>query len=554
MSTCQLRMAQHFHIAQITAHKPNKESSSPSTILQLAQRLLPSPAAIKELEDGLNPKDPGHIDVHQAVSQQKIEPSAQDGMPSQKKVLVVGAGIAGLRAASVLRSHGVQVVVLEARSDRIGGRIYTHRKAGRAPRDIGAAWMHETANNRLVRLIGELKIEHYYDDGTPLYYTKDGRLGSQFKAKKVADEFADFCEWYYDENPDAEDKPALTFINEWLSTHPLVSDDERLWAPQAAREVEAWIGTSLEQASSKHLAYFATERNLYMKGGYDTIINWAASNLRDPETLRLGHKVTQIDWNADDQIPCTVHTTTPDGTSTPFAADAVICTLPLGVLKHNLVNFSPSLPTQLSHGIDKLGYGALGKIFVEFESVFWSKDNDQFIYYPEPADTFDPDSILSYMTVTSNNWIMSGTKELSVQIVEPLTQRIEAMTSDAEIFAFFEPLFKLFRTEPYKKLPPVVNLETTHWTQDPFAGFGTYTADKTGDDPEVWFDAMENNKGSKLQFAGEHCARIGNGCVHGAFATGESAAVNILTMMGIPYNGGDLYSRRPSKRRSPPRS
>ena len=96
--------------------------------------------------------------------------------------------------------------------------------------------MHETANNKLVRLIKELKIEHYYDDGTPLYYTKDGRLGSQFKAKKVADEFADYCEWYYDENPDAEDKPALAFIKEWLSTHPLVSDDERLWAPQAARE------------------------------------------------------------------------------------------------------------------------------------------------------------------------------------------------------------------------------------------------------------------------------------------------------------------------------
>ncbi|OAG39390.1 hypothetical protein AYO21_06406 [Fonsecaea monophora] len=544
-------MAQHFHIAQITAHKP-KESSSPSTILQLAHRLLPSPAAVNELEDGLNPEGPEHA-VQDVVSQEKRGTSAQDGTPAPKKVIVVGAGIAGLRAASVLRTHGVQVVVLEARPDRIGGRIYTSRKAGHAPRDIGAAWMHETANNKLVRLIGQLSIEHYYDDGTPLYYTRDGRLGSQFKAKKVADEFADFCAWYYEENPDAEDKPALTFIREWLSDHPLVSEDERLWAPQAAREVEAWIGTSLEQASSKHLAYFATERNLYMKGGYDTIIDWTASNLRDPGIIRLGHQVTKIDWNDDNtQSPCVVHATTPDGSLTPFTADAVVCTLPLGVLKHELVDFNPALPRQLSLGIEKLGYGALGKIFVEFESVFWPKDNDQFIYYPEPTtDAFDEDSIFSYMTVTSNNWIMSGTKELSVQIVEPLTQRIEAMTSETEIYAFFEPLFKLFRTEPYKKLPPVVNLETTHWTQDPFAGFGTYTADKTGDDPEIWFNAVENNKESKLQFAGEHCTRTGNGCVHGAFATGETAAVNILTSLGIPYNGGDLYSRRPSRRKSP---
>ncbi|EHY59701.1 carbohydrate-binding module 1 protein [Exophiala dermatitidis] len=545
MSTCQLKMAQHFHIAHLSSHKP-KESSSPSTILQLATRLLPAPAGPKELEDGRNPKEPA------AVVSREYWDTSRDGNPSEKKVIVVGAGIAGLRAASVLRAHGVQVVVLEARPDRIGGRIYTSRRPGQAPRDIGAAWMHETANNKLVRLIGQLKIEHYYDDGTPLYFTKDGRLGSQFKAKKVADEFADYCEWYYEENPDADDKPALTFIKEWLSTHPLVTEDERLWAPQAAREVEAWIGTSLEQASSKYLAYFATERNLYMKGGYDSIVEWAASTLRDAGVTRLGHEVTNIEWN-DDHKPCVVHTTTEDGQDPVFTADAVVCTLPLGVLKHQLVEFSPALPKQLSLGIEKLGYGALGKIFVEFESVFWPKDHDQFIYYPEPTDEpIDENSILSYMTVTSNNWIMNDAKELSVQIVEPLTQRIEAMTSHEEIYAFFEPLFKLFRTEPYKKLPRVVNLETTHWTQDRFAGFGTYTADKTGNEPGIWMEAMENNKGSKLQFAGEHCTLTGNGCVHGAFATGETAAINLLGVMGVPYNGGDLYSRRPS-RRTPPR-
>src|SRR5271154_1402386 len=137
--------------------------------------------------------------------------------------------------------------------------------------------MHETAQNKLVGLIRLLNIEHYYDDGTPLYYTRDGRAGSQFKAKKVAAEFADYCDWDYKENPQADDKPVLDFIREYLSNHPLVTEDERKWAPQAAREVEAWIGTSLEQASSKYLHYFATERNLYMKGGYDSIVNWTAS-------------------------------------------------------------------------------------------------------------------------------------------------------------------------------------------------------------------------------------------------------------------------------------
>lgn len=52
------------------------------------------------------------------------------------KVIVVGAGIAGLRAASVLQRHGVEVVILEAR-DRIGGRIQTMRNDRGVLRDLG---------------------------------------------------------------------------------------------------------------------------------------------------------------------------------------------------------------------------------------------------------------------------------------------------------------------------------------------------------------------------------------------------------------------------------
>lgn len=53
-------------------------------------------------------------------------------------VIIVGAGISGLRAASVLQRHGVGVTILEGRPDRIGGRIHTSRKSpnGKA-RDIG---------------------------------------------------------------------------------------------------------------------------------------------------------------------------------------------------------------------------------------------------------------------------------------------------------------------------------------------------------------------------------------------------------------------------------
>ena len=68
---------------------------------------------------------------------ERLATTASDPGPELKcKVVVIGAGISGLRAASVLQRHGVDVVVLEAR-DRIGGRICTSREGDGAVRDIG---------------------------------------------------------------------------------------------------------------------------------------------------------------------------------------------------------------------------------------------------------------------------------------------------------------------------------------------------------------------------------------------------------------------------------
>ena len=50
-------------------------------------------------------------------------------MSSKYDVIVVGAGLAGLRAAGVLEARGLSVVILEKRAT-VGGRMASHRVDG----------------------------------------------------------------------------------------------------------------------------------------------------------------------------------------------------------------------------------------------------------------------------------------------------------------------------------------------------------------------------------------------------------------------------------------
>lgn len=259
--------------------------------------------------------------------------------------------------------------------------------------------------------------------------------------------------------------------------------------------------------------------------------------------MHLNHHVEDVKWSEDGSSPAVVTCRDSNGDQQRFTADAVIMTAPLGVLRHGLIPFSPALPVDIREGISRFSYAALGKVFFEFADVFWSKDNDQFMYYPAPPEegVTPEDNILAHPTVTVNTWLMSGNKELCVQIAEPLTQRVEAMPHD-ELYAFFKPLFNLLRAESYKALPRLVSVECTQWTRDPLAGFGTYSADKVGDEPGLFIGALEKHRLSRLQFAGEHCTLVANGCVHGAFATGEKAATNLLEAFDMVYDGGDVVS------------
>lgn len=81
---------------------------------------------------------------------------------TQGRVIVIGAGFAGLSAARLLKTKGYDVTVLEA-SDRLGGRAKTKHELG-TPIDLGASWLHGGSGNPLKPVAQDKQIQTQVTD------------------------------------------------------------------------------------------------------------------------------------------------------------------------------------------------------------------------------------------------------------------------------------------------------------------------------------------------------------------------------------------------------
>ncbi|HEY9666370.1 MAG TPA: FAD-dependent oxidoreductase [Coleofasciculaceae cyanobacterium] len=417
-------------------------------------------------------------------------------------ILIIGAGIAGLAAARHLVKQGFDVTILEGR-DRMGGRIYTDRTMG-LPIDLGASWIHGIKKNPIGKLVRDFKIhvvptdfdniQIYGTDGKPLSNKKVDRGESLYKnliheAKSLSENL--------DKNISISD--AIHYL---LNREILETEQENIVKWFLNSEIVLDSGADLDELSLWEWdedEEFGGKDYLFLDG-YDALVQRLAQNI----DIRLSHPVSVVEYTQEGVWV--------ESDRNRFKADAVVVTLPLGVLKSEAVTFSPPLPEAKQIAIAHLSMGVLNKVVLQFPQAFWPEDYDMIGYLSSQDD--DLLEFLNYRRYTSAPVLVG-------LVAGRLARHLESL-SEGEVA---ERVMKQLCRVHGKRIPEPEAVVKTHWATDPFS-LGSYSLippGATSRDREILAAPLQD----VLFFAGEATSREYPATVHGAFLSGIQAAKHI---------------------------
>jgi monoamine oxidase len=421
----------------------------------------------------------------------------KENPPINKSVIVVGAGLSGLAAARKLQDKGFKVTVLEAQ-DRVGGRTRSNRSLGIAF-DEGASWIHGPNGNPITDLAKQAGMSTFktpdddfkaYDIGGVLYKTST---------------FEDTEDAYYSMLKTLRNHGSKTksFEKVFFERYPQYAND-RLWRFILSTYMTFDTG-DLDKLSS--LLYDEGEvfkgDDVIATNGYDAIPKYLTNGL----DIQLNQRVTQVDYTGK-----TVKVT---HNGTVSEADYAIVSVPLGVLKKNIIQFLPALPTDKQTAIEKVGFNCVNKFLLTWNTAFW--DDVQYISYtPETKDKFN-----YFLNVKKFHPAVNALMTFAFADYARQTETMSDAQVTEEIMAHLRDIYG-------SSIPNPTNMLRTKWDTNENA-FGAYSF--TAVDTEMrHFDDLAKSLDNKLFFAGEHTEVAYYSNAHGAYLSGLREADRIIDL------------------------
>ena len=319
------------------------------------------------------------------------------------RVAVIGAGMAGLAAARTLADRGIDAVVWEAR-ERLGGRT-AGVEVGGTGFDLGANWLQQYDENVLARLAEKLGLRVVPTDFTdpvmlgeetrptaddvptaedvpsaddvvsPAADSAPGATGTPSGAPAAGSEAAGGIE--------AELRKRLAAAPVGIGIADVLDDWLRAPGPWTARELKRLVDAEIVMDSGAPLSWLSArhgfepgvgEGDRWIAGGYRLLVDHLAAGL----DVRLGKPVRRITVDGDG--------VTLDGDGMSDRVDAVIVTVPLGVLAAGTIALSPALPQPHRDALSRLGMGRVEKVVLRFAERFWPRHPGGYYRVHGPRD------------------------------------------------------------------------------------------------------------------------------------------------------------------------
>jgi len=420
-----------------------------------------------------------------------------EGKSFAGKVIIVGAGAAGMYAAYLLHRQGVDVTIIEA-SGKYGGRIRSQDLLADFPIELGTEKVRGERSSFYdlllasgAEMLTSIPANFYYFNGG-LKSEIDATENTFFTGMKQIlidiDDYsgADVTADSYGSSSGISDN--VKHIFNGLLGNEFGSSNTRL-GMYGVREVrEKWSAGS-DEFILKHKSLLSV-----FEEQFSEII----------DKIILDTQITAIDYSGS-KIALT------DSAGNSFEADKVIMTVPLPVLKDGDITFTPALPVSHTSAYQKIGMDRGIKIAMRFDENVW----------PESATHIYGNGYVPFFEVVSANGRSSNDHVLTAFANGENAEYLSGLGDDM-ITTILAELDTLFGDASGHYIDHVMQ----DWGAEPFIrGAYSYPKPGIGNAREV----IATNIQGKIYFAGEATHTGGHfGTVHGAMETGLRAVTEIL--------------------------
>jgi len=444
-------------------------------------------------------------------------------MPDKNsKVVIIGSGFAGLSAAKALMNAGwTDVKILEGR-DYIGGRAVTHDIGDTGVLvDTGAAWIHGDKGNPLCGMCDHYGLKYVEHPEMKAGYasvvdtTPDGTRDEAWTEDELNRLITRFGRTKQYMRPGVGLKTAFYMYSAALA---IFDEPDRRRTQFIMEQLTARVGAPSNDLNAHYPVNEITGRDAegndqLIVGGYSELVKKVAKGL----DITLNAVVNKIE-----EVGRGIEITCKDGTE--HMADYCIVTVPLGVLKNDVIEFSPALSEEKKAAISKLDMGNCEKVIMVFEEKFWEGFSDLKPWNGERIICNDLEnnrrSCPMFIDITDK----VGKPCIVCYYDGSFARMAQERWTDEEIVAKARTNLGIILDKA--DIPPCVATECTHWAKDEFS-YGSYSFITTESSPEDMDVIAEPEWDGTLMFAGEHSIKEHNATVHGPVITGLREALRL---------------------------